>query len=103
MPDGSALLSDFESWHAVLNRHYLAVSQADLEAFEAAMEEAEDSRATDAPTALCRRVEASWERIFALRAPSHYAAADPELRPIQATLWEIRRDQVRNLTPFVGR
>lgn len=100
--NSSVLLSDFEAWHAVLNRHYLATSEADFDAFEAGLELARRSGAGETG-AIQRRMEASWERIFDLTAPGYCTARNPEIRPIQATLWQIRRDQVKGLTPFIAR
>lgn len=53
VPDAFALVSDFDAWHAVLNRWYLGLSESE----DAAME-----RAGISETALVQ----SWERIFDL-------------------------------------
>jgi hypothetical protein len=66
-PRDRVLLSDFDAWHCVLNDGYLALSEADCEAFEA--RHAGRTRAGERSVACQAEIEASWERIFDLLGP----------------------------------
>lgn len=81
------LLSDFDLWHYVLNDWFLP-----------------DAVADDAgPSHSLAQRRASWRRIFDLDfAPE--GIADPRAqKSIQATLWELHRDQVTEVRHFVAR
>lgn len=88
------LLSDFERFHAVLNRHYLARSASDEARFE--QRKARPLRA---------QVEASWPRIFSfaarVRDPAYYGPV--EEATVQAAFWELHEEQVKSLRPFTAR
>lgn len=94
LPRRAVLCSDFERFHAVLNRHYLARSEAD----EARLERlpARERRAS---------VRASWERIFSLSArvrdEAWYGPAHQAL--VQAVFWELRAEQLLGTRAFTAR
>ena len=106
--DRLALLSDFELWHYVLNYWYLPPSLKDAEAFEAELSRHGLSCRRTKPLpdkAYHTKVAASWSRIFDLdwvdRARS---IARPMVEKcIQATLWELRPDQVKDVRFFRAR
>ena len=95
------LLSDFESWHAVLNNDYLALSEADDRVFRRRCAHSSGGARADP---CCRsQVEASWKRIFELPPgeadPAWYGAP----LVVQATLPYIRLDWVVVAVAFVAR
>jgi hypothetical protein len=100
-PSSHGLLSDFGSWHVVLNNDYLALSELDDRLFRRHC-----TLTIGRPWAdpHCRsQVEASWEHIFELPP----AGADPEWygtpQFIQATLPYIRLTWVVATIEFVAR
>ena len=52
-----------------------------------------------------RAIERSWERIFDIKWAdhAHSIAEPPEKKSIQATLWEIRLEDVAETKAFTGR
>lgn len=106
--DDRVLLSDFELWHYVLNYWYLPKTFAEGDAFEAKLEAAglstyRHSHEDPIPRAKYRReVEWSWERIFDIEWCEPAITHLPKTRSIQATLWELRRDDVVDAVQFVG-
>lgn len=98
------LLSDFEAWHAPLNNCYRAASSEDAEAYRAELAaRGLDIGNRDSDPEIVARVRKSWERIFDL---DHHVAEwtrPPDERYVQACLWEVRLDRVRDVTPFVSR
>lgn len=97
------LLSDFDAWHAVLNRGYLALSEEEDEAWYQRFEAAVPDRwAWPLPEPWHSDILSSWERIFDLEtlAASEYWCGE---RYIQATFEALRLADVRKCTPFVAR
>jgi len=64
VPRRAVLLSDFERFHAVLNRHYLACSEADDARFGQRLARAGGRQRWPYSPSIRPRVEASWSRIF---------------------------------------
>jgi hypothetical protein len=98
------LLSDFDAWHAVLNRGYLGLSEAEDDAWYERFEAAVPNRwAWPPPEPWYSDILTSWERIFDLEtlAVSEYWQSEP--RYIQATFEALRLVDVRKCTPFVAR
>ena len=98
------LLSDFIDWHAVLNNRRLAASPSDDDAFSAEMQ----ARGIDYSSRLvvpdvAARVRKSWELVFDLQRDVPEWKPPPDERYVQATMWEVRMDQVRDATLFVSR
>jgi hypothetical protein len=105
-PDEAALLSDFDLWHYVLNYWYLPESEAEGKEFEAELERHElsffDTKPLRSPKFHGRIVE-SWNRIFDLDWFQKNLALPLPRKSIQATLWGITKDQVRNCKHFKSR
>lgn len=82
-----ALLSDFDGWHAVLNRWYLSLSEEEDEAWEARLPY--PPLWPKMPLRFRKEVVRSWERMFDLElmAGSWWASGDQR---VQAVLEEIR-------------
>jgi hypothetical protein len=102
------LLSDFDLWHHVLNHGYIPASQRDDRRFDADL--ARWSINPEAPHRLQRhpkirkQIYGSWTRIFDLGWRNrHVGAHSRRNRAIQATLWELHLDMVRDTTVFIGR
>ena len=101
---GGVVLSDFEAWHAVLNNRHLAASPSDDDAFSAEMQ----ARGIDWTTRLivpdvAARVRKSWELVFDSERYVPEWTREPDERYVQATMWEVRSEQIRDVTPFVSR
>jgi len=102
-PD-KALLSDFDAWHAVLNRAYLALSEEEDEAWYQALPRSPASlRDWPLPEPWQSEMLASWERIFDLNAlaASDWSGTGP--RHIQVTFETLRLADVRRCKPFLAR
>ncbi len=98
------LPSDFDAWHIVLNRGYLALTEAEDEAWDERFRTAvSDSRVWPPPEPWHSEIRASWERIFDLEAlaASEYWGAGA--RYVQATFETLRLADVRRPTLFVAR
>ncbi len=103
------LLSDFSAWHVPLNYGYLALDEAEDEAFDAELAQhglSWKSGPHIPDPAYHARILKSWERIFDVD------QVDPDewwTRPtmaekdIQGTFWSLSLAQVRKATPFIGR
>jgi len=106
--DRRVLLSDFDLWHYVLNYWYLPESQRDDEAFESELSRRGLSFYKNKPlrhAAFHRKITESWARIFDLDwTDSGRSIAHPRARKsIQASFWELRRNQVRDVRIFRAR
>ena len=86
VPDELVLLSDFDMWHCVLTNSYIAVDEADDENF-------------------CGNqldIEQSWLRMFDI-AGDYAGWYSQDEKSIQAAMWEIKAEWVRNAEFFVSR
>lgn len=104
----SALLSDFELWHYVMNYWYLASSLQEMEQFEEELKKNNLSFYKQKPLPNKEfhiKIVHSWEKIFDL----DWVDDEEEItrkkndKSIQATLWEVRLEQVRSVREFVAR
>jgi len=89
-----ALLSDFSLWHYVLNYWYLPSSEAEGDVFESELADHGLSFYRQKPVphdTYHRAIVESWDRVFDLG------------ETIQATLWQITIDQVREYHCFTAR
>jgi len=106
--DRLILLSDFDLWHYVLNYWYLPESLKDAEDFDARLARRGLSYYKTKPLqneTYHRKIAESWARIFDLDwADSKRSIARPRARKsIQATFWDLRLDQVRDVRFFKAR
>jgi len=104
LPEPQVLVSDFERFHAVLNRHYLALNQADDARFDRALARSGRTEWPFTP-AIRTRVEQSWRRIFSdVRGEGgrRYWGA-PEHAALQAVFWELPQAAVVGRRAFVAR
>ena len=93
--EDKVLLSCFDSWHAVLNDHYNAVTDREFEVSEAFIAE----KGADAREVVEQR-QRSWERIFDLD-----LIPDKTSYAVQAVLWKIpaNRSYPPNYLPLAER
>lgn len=105
IPDDQVLLSDFESWHYVLNYWYLARSEAEDKAFDRyiALKGFDYFITRPLPEPYHNQLVATWLRIFDLDWADDYVASPREQKSIQAVFWELRLDHVKNVDFFVSR
>lgn len=93
------LLSDFDGWHAVLNRQYVPENDADAKAFEEQFESFGLLRSAEMEL----KIYQSWQHIFDLKRSSRGWGEDPSKLSIQAVLWELSLQQVRDMRFFIAR
>lgn len=91
IPDGQVLLSDFEEWHCVLNDFLVSDNEEEYEK----QKEFFDSLPEDAQK---EYKEKNWERIFNTSALINDWIIRGEW--IQATFWELRKEQIRRVRFF---
>jgi hypothetical protein len=103
------LLSDFQAWHAALNYAYLALNEAEDDAFEAELAQRgllyQSGELVSDPIYHARILK-SWERIFdvdQVDPDGWWTSPTLEEKDIQGTFWSLSLDQVRKVTPFIGR
>lgn len=99
VPREDVLISNYDTFHTVINHHYLATSEEEDAAFDARLIEAghdpRESLMALPQGDLRAELEHSWERIFDLEAPADdWHNPPPESRYFQATLFSLRLDQV---------
>ena len=98
------LLSDFDAWHAVLNRGYLGLSEAEDEAWYKRFEAAVPNRgAWPPPEPWYSDILTSWERVFDLEALATSEYWQPGPRYVQATFETLSLTDVHRVTFFVAR
>ena len=103
IPDEQVLLSDKSRWEYVLSKSYFGNYDGGLseEEFDEVWEK--DQKWLDSLTEAQRTevIEKSWEKVFdvfPLRKSDYYTTFD-----IQATIWELKLDQVVKVWRFKGR
>ena len=84
IPDNIILLSNFDTWHAVLNNIYLAKTEEELDKDDWTEEE----------------IIKSWENIFNISDVSLNALWGPNELTIQGTVWQISADMVVKVEHF---
>jgi len=98
------LLSDFDAWHSVLNRGYLALNEEEDEAWYRRFEAAVSGRWTWPPLEpWYSDILTSWERVFDLEALAASEYWQPGPHYIQATFETLRLTNVHRVTFFVAR
>lgn len=106
MSDHLVLLSDFDLWHYALNYWYLPQSIDDGELFEAKLAEQGlsfyDTKPIPEPE-FHNIIVKSWERIFDIEWEEKDLTVPKAQKPIQATFWELRIENVRRIDEFVAR
>ncbi len=108
----NALLSDFDLFHYVLNYMYLPLDEKDDKIFEKEYESAGYSWSDLSNTlienevmlSLRDKIEKSWDRIFDLsKEDNGWLYGKLDNKTIQATLWQIRLEQVKKAEIFIAK
>ncbi len=102
--DEEALVSDFNAWHAVLNRGYLALDETEFDDFYQHFDVVvPDPHAWPPPEPWHAAIVSRWERIFDL----DRLAADPDWwgpgAYVQVTFECLRLEDARHVDCFVAR
>jgi hypothetical protein len=104
----SVLLSDFELWHFVLNYWYLPSSLQDIGRFEEELRKINLSFYQQKPLpneVFHMEIVHSWEKIFDL----DWVDDEQEItciksdKSIQATIWEVKLEQIRSVREFIAK
>ena len=101
----NVLLSDFHLWHYCMCYWYLSASRADNRRFDKELRERELDYFKTKPLpdpVYHARIEQSWERILDLEWAGPDKAHPSNDKCIQAVFWELRLEQVREVTHFRG-
>lgn len=99
------LLSDFHVWHYCMSYWYLPSSGRDDRRFnkELRLRGLNYHRTKPLPDAVYyARIEQSWERVFDLDWKGPDGGFDNETRWVQAVFWELRLEQVREVSHLRG-
>ena len=96
------LLSDFETWHNVLNDCYLALAEKEDEKWE---KQAAKNKQSKNIQLIQQAKEKSWEKIFNLKALESQADKNwlGSIQNIQATLEKIYLSEVKKVTIFTAK
>ncbi|MGE5293979.1 MAG: DUF3841 domain-containing protein [Solirubrobacterales bacterium] len=103
MDERGVLLSDFSRWHAVLNNSFLAYDEAEDDDFRRKENGTQFTLSGARTRHLQSKVIASWDRIFDLRRLDSDWWGRTSQMAIQATFWELRLTDVRNVTFYTDR
>lgn len=93
IPDKDVLLSDFDAWSIILNNGLLSNSEAENNALEA-----EYYKLSEIDQKKMKSI--NWEGVFDLTKVNNEWMRKGE--SIQATFWELRKEQIRNVKIFTA-
>jgi len=103
------LLSDFVLWHWPLCYHdYIADSEKEAIDFEK-LKESNDIRGFlhgclyKLPESLQEKIRLSWEKVFDMNFDLDYYTFPFEEKKIQATFWELRKEEIIKVDRFIAR
>lgn len=91
IPDEEVVLSDFESWHFVLNNSYLIAECYDEESYDKEYRRIESLNKEERNNAIRK----SWDEIFNIKPFCNDFMCRG--RYIQATFWGIKKEQVKKI------
>jgi hypothetical protein len=93
IPDEKVLLSDFDSWHSVLNNHHYSTGDDEYQEIEDLILR----KGLNHPE-VERLKRESWQRIFDLS-----LIADLSNTSIQGVVWEVPVDYIKKIGHFIAR
>lgn len=97
IPRNRVLLSDYETWHSVLNKSHISLSEAEFDAWYERLDSGTYSSAQ-----MDAEIRESWQRVFDFEALS----ANPEWAgppTVQATVETLRLEEVVRARVFTSR
>lgn len=95
IPDKCALLSDFDLWYLPLCGAYLSLTESEDQAIAVKMLSMDKQAQNELK-------QKSWERVFDLSLePNEWAVSKD--KSIQATLWEIKSEQILKIEKFLAK
>jgi hypothetical protein len=103
------LLSDFVLWHWPLCYHdYIANSEEEAIRFEKEKENQNihgflSGSLEKLPTSLQTKITLSWEKIFDMDFDVEYYTDSFEEKKIQATFWELKKEEITRVDRFIAR
>ncbi len=101
LPREIVLLSDFQTWHCVLNRFHLSLTRRESREWDRKVH-GHDQFAPELPAPLETEIQATWERIFDLDLVNRTKLWGPVKR-IQGVVDRVLLSQVRGVREFVAR
>lgn len=96
VPDDEVVLSDFDSWHNVLNNTFasMAENESDWDKEQLWLDSLSDIQRKE-------KIEESWDNIFKVNYFENDWIASGLY--IQATFWELKKEYVKNVRYFIAR
>ena len=104
--ENAVLLSDFELWHFVLNYWYLPESMDEGDKFDAELKRQGLSYFETKPLLSQKyhqRIVKSWDKIFDIDWNEPGLTFTKDKKSIQATVWQLKMDQVQSYKHFKSR
>jgi hypothetical protein len=101
LPRERVLLLDFQSWHCVLNRWHLSLSERESRKWDRKTEGLDQCRAP-LPAPIEAELQATWERVFDLDRLRRAKLWGP-IDEIQGVTEYVRLEEVRGVSEFVAR
>lgn len=93
IPDGQVVLSDFELWCMTLNHAPISFSDSEDDLLRAKYESLDDAGQK-------KMMDKNWQRVFDMTPFENDWIRRGDC--IQATFWELRKEQIREVTHFVS-
>ena len=96
IPDNEVVLSDFDSWHYVLNKWHFGYETSDEELAEkyAWLDSLSNEERE-------QEIKKSWQNVFNIEKINTYWIIQGQF--VQATFWEIKKEQVRKIQFFTSK
>lgn len=97
IPDNQVVLSDFDNWHFVLNNLYLDINCSDKKSYDELYKNLNNLPEKEKE----KKIKESWKNIFDIE------PVDTEWQRkgswIQATFWEIKKENIKNVRFFTAK
>ena len=104
-PDNEVLLSDYDLWHFVLNYWHVSDDEKESEEFDRLLEiyNIEFVDKEKYTPEIRRKVEKSWHKVFDMTYDKEYSAKRFEEKSIQATCWNLKKEEITKVDYFKAR